>query len=89
MTTELIVLSVNDGEIFHVDSVKVPEKQKRIRALRDWIAGKGKDGMNYRLAKFVTPTVQAEETTIIKAVELPFTDPKPKKEKPKPEAVEA
>ncbi len=85
---ELIVLSVNDDKI--VDSVTVPEKQKRIRALNDWIKAHGQDGVLYRMAKFVTPPVRAEETRVM----LPIALPPPKnekkaKEEPKKETVEA
>lgn len=83
---ELIVLSVNDGKITHVDTVGVPEKQKRIRALNDWIkdSGRGEDGTTYRLAKFVTPPVRAEETKLMLPIALPAPKPKPEK-KTKPE----
>lgn len=85
---ELIVLSVNEDKI--VDTVKVPEKQKRIRALNDWIKAHGEDGGLYRMAKFVTPPVRAEETKMM----LPIALPEPKaekkaKEEAKKEAVEA
>ena len=86
---EVIVLSVNDDKI--VASVTVPEKQKRIRALNDWIKAHGQDGITYRMAKFVTPPVRAEETKIMQPVELPLSDSKPKPKdtaKAKPEAVE-
>jgi hypothetical protein len=89
---ELIVLSVNDGEITYVDTIGVPEKQKRIRGLREWIkdSGRGQDGTTYRLAKFVTPPVRAEETKLMLPVELPLSEPKTKADKKaKPEAVEA
>lgn len=91
---ELIVLSINDDRI--VASVTVPEKQKRIRALNDWIKAKGQDGIVYRMAKFVTPPVRAEETKVMQPVSLPLSeDPKPKpkdtakNKSQKPEAVEA
>ncbi len=89
---ELIVLSVNDDKI--VDSVTVPVKQKRIRALNDWIKAHGQDGVLYRMAKFVTPPVRAEETKIMLPIALPVAKAEQKaKEKAeketKPEAVEA
>jgi len=89
---ELIVISINDDKI--VDSVTVPEKQKRIRALNDWIkdSGRGEDGVVYRLAKFVTPPVRAEETKLMLPIEQPLSEPKPKAKdtaKNKPAAVEA
>ncbi len=88
---ELIVLSLVDGKTYHVDSVKVPEKQKRIRALRDWIKAHGEDGITYRLAKWATPPVLAQEIKVMESKELPLQEPKPKAEKKqtKPEAVEA
>ena len=85
---ELIVLSVNEDKI--VDCVKVPEKQKRIRALNDWIKAKGQDGGLYRMAKFVTPPVRAEETKMMLPVALPEAKAEKKaKEEAKKEAVEA
>lgn len=85
---ELIVLSVNDDKI--VDSVTVPEKQKRIRALNDWIKAHGQDGVLYRMAKFVTPPVRAEETRVMLPIALPLSEPTPKNEKKdKEEAVKA
>jgi len=91
---ELIVLSVDDGKT--VATVTVPEKQKRIRALNDWIKAHGQDGVTYRMAKFVTPPVRAEETKVMQPVALPASDPKPKEAKDtatnksaKPKAVEA
>jgi len=93
--SEVVVLSVDGGEIHHIASIDVPGKQKRIRALRDWIKGHGADGTTYRLAKFVTPPVRAEETTVMEALELPLSEPKPKAKdtvklkSDKPAAVEA
>lgn len=82
--SEVVVLSVDGGEIHHIASIDVPDKQKRIRALRDWIKGHGADGTTYRLAKFVTPPVRAEETVIMEALELNVTPAEPKKKKPEP-----
>lgn len=86
----LMVMSIVDAEFHHVDSVNVPDKQKRIRALREWIKAHGEDGVTYRLAKFATPPVLAKEVKVMESKELPLQEPKPKVEKKtKPEAVEA